>query len=55
MLYFIFMIEERGAVFKPVKMAGRYLIMFAFGASFGGQMMGVFSRIIERIYSILGV
>lgn len=54
MLYFVFVIEEKGA-FKQVKTFGRLILMFAFGATFGNQIMGIFTRLIDRVLTLLGI
>jgi hypothetical protein len=53
MTYFFFSFEQKGRVIPAVSRAGRYVLMFAFGAIFGSTIMARMSLLIGRIYFLI--
>jgi len=54
LLYFTFVASPTGRL-GSVKAIGRYLLLVGFGATFGNMIMGVFSRLMDRIMFLMGV
>ncbi len=50
--YFIFMFSPTGRA-GPLKNLGRYMLLVGFGATFGNMIMGVFSRLVDRLIYLL--
>ncbi len=53
MSYFFFSFEQKHPVLKNSAKAGRWLLMFAFGAIFGSTIMGRLALLIDRITFLL--
>ncbi len=53
MSYFFFSFEQKHPVLKNSAKAGRWLLMFAFGAIFGSTIMGRLALLIDRVTFLL--
>jgi len=54
LFYFLFMASPKGRV-GPLKTLGRYMLLIGFSASFGNIVLGLFSRLLDRLIFLLGL
>lgn len=54
LFYFLFMANPKGRV-GPLKTLGRYMLLIGFSASFGNIVLGLFSRLLDRLIYLIGL